>query len=375
MTILISPNAFKHALTAMDAARAIEEGVRRAAPDAHCILLPIGDGGDGTGDLLIALLQAEKVSASAVDPFGSPIETYIGYLPQEKTAIIEMCYASGIRLVAPDQRDPLRANSYGTGMLMKQALDIGARKIIIGMGGSATVDGGMGMLSAVGVKFIGSGGSGISYPRDLVDLEKIDISEMDSRISDCEIVVLCDVENKLLGEQGAAAVFGPQKGATAEMVKHLDKALGKMSAIAFAQSGSDMSGVNMGGTAGGAAAGLYAVTEAKLVRGIDYFLDQVKFDEQLSHADIVITGEGSLDEQTLHGKGPFGVALRAKGKGVSVVGLAGVIDDPRGKLSSWFDVLKPINKQPFVLAEALKNTKRNLADASYEIINEMRDRK
>jgi glycerate kinase len=368
MKVLISPNAFKHALPAFDVARAIQRGVLKVIPNAECILMPIGDGGDGTGDLLIHHLGAETIPTTSQDPFGNLLDTSFGYLRSEHTAIIEMCYASGIRLVAPDKLNPLYATSYGTGMLMKRSLEEGAKKIILGMGGSATVDGGMGILRALGIKFLDSGGKEIIHPKDLVVLESIDSSGVDRRLLACEVVVLCDVENFLLGKEGAASVFGPQKGATPEMVIALDEGLKKFSEVTYRLTGIDMATISSGGTAGGAASGLFAIINAKLVNGIEYFLDLIKFDVAVKTSDVVITGEGSLDEQTLQGKGPFGVARRAKQKGVKVIGLAGKVYDPENKLKSWFDIIMSINKIQVDLTTALKNTESNLIVAASETI-------
>ena len=368
MKVIISPNAFKHALPAFDVARAIQKGILNVIPDAECILLPIGDGGDGTGDLLIQHLGAQTIATPAQDPFGNIIDTSFGYLKSEQLAIIEMCYASGIRLVAPDKLNPLYASSYGTGMLMKRSLDEGAKKIILGMGGSATVDGGMGILRALGIKFLAADEKEIIHPKELISLVTIDTSEIDKRILACEVVVLCDVENFLLGKEGAAAVFGPQKGATPEMVIALDQGLKNFSEVAYRSNGIDMARVSSGGTAGGAAAGLFALIDAKLVNGIEYFLDLVDFDVAIKNSDVVITGEGSLDEQTLHGKGPFGVARRAKQNGVKVIGLAGKVDDPENKLKPWFDIIICINKIHVDLTTALRNTENNLIVAASETI-------
>lgn len=371
MKVIISPNAFKHALPAFDVARAIQKGILNVIPDAECVLLPIGDGGDGTGDLLIQHLGAETIVSQAQDPFGNIIGTSFGYLKSEQLAIIEMGYASGIRLVAPDKLNPLYASSHGTGMLMKRSLDEGAKKIILGMGGSATVDGGMGILRALGIKFLAAGGKKILYPKELIDLVTIDTSEIDKRLLECEVVVLCDVGNFLLGKEGAAAVFGPQKGATPEMVIALEQGLKNFSEVAYRSIGIDMARVSSGGTAGGAAAGLFALIDAKLVNGIEYFLDLVDFDVAIKNSDFVITGEGSIDEQTLQGKGPFGVAQRAKQNGVKVIGLAGKVDDPENKLQPWFDVVLSINKTNVDLQTALRNTENNLIVAASEAMLRM----
>ncbi|MDB5158507.1 MAG: glycerate kinase [Mucilaginibacter sp.] len=261
------------------------------------------------------------------------------------------------------------ANSAGTGELIKAALDKGVNKIIIGMGGSATVDGGAGILSSLGVKFFNEAGDLLNpVPAELIDLARIDRSDLDKRILSCEIVILCDVDNKLLGDEGAAAVFGPQKGATADDVIKLDAMLTKLAAIALQQTGKDMTTIKHSGTAGGAAAGLFAFLNARLVSGANYFLELTGFDVALQNIDLVITGEGSIDEQTLHGKAPFAVAAMAKERNIKVIGLAGKVPSADSKaLNRYFDELHSINKQQTYLAIALKHTHDNLVLTAKEI--------
>ncbi len=230
------------------------------------------------------------------------------------------------------------------------------------MGGSATVDGGTGILRALGVRFLNAQGTELSQlPEELGALAGIDLSHLDERILKCEVIVLCDVDNLLLGEQGSAAVFGPQKGASPDEVKKLDQALSNLSALTSHHTGRDMSAIKYGGTAGGAAAGLYAFLNARLVNGIDHFLSLTDFNSALDRADLVITGEGSIDEQTLQGKGPFGVAYQAKLKGLPVVAFAGKVPlVPNAKLQAYFDVLMPIGNEPSDLETALACTAENL---------------
>jgi glycerate kinase len=273
-----------------------------------------------------------------------------------------MANASGLRLLTNTELNPLRTLSCGTGDLIRAALDKNARRIIIGMGGSATVDGGTGILIALGARFLDAQNTPLKdLPETLINLASIDTSNLDPRLSDTELVILCDVDNHLLGPSGSAAVFGPQKGATPQAVEKLDKALGRLSEIVLEQTGRDMTKVIYGGTAGGAAAGLYGLLNATLVKGIDHFLGITDFDKALSSATCVITGEGSIDEQTLQGKGPFGVASRAKSAGLPVIGLAGKIPlEPSATLKKYFDTLLAIGNEPTDLAGALKNTAANL---------------
>jgi glycerate kinase len=371
MHILIAPNSFKDSLNAEDAAIAIKEGLIQSEFRCTCECFPIGDGGDGTGMLIIKKCSGELVHTTTQDALSRKINAQYGLIDNGKTAIIEMADASGIRLLRSDELEPLSATSFGTGLQIKAALDKAVTKVIIGMGGSATVDGGTGILKALGIRFLNEQGNElIKLPGDLIYLDSIDLSDLDERIMKCELIILCDVENRLLGEQGAAAVFGPQKGATGKDVKMLEAALEKLTQVAIKQTGKDMSTVKYGGTAGGAAAGLHVFLNAQLVNGIDYFLQLTDFSSSIENADIVITGEGSIDEQTLQGKGPFGVATIAKKNGIPVIGLAGKVPlKQNNNLQKYFDVLMSIGNQPSGLAEALTSTESNLIRTSREVGN------
>jgi len=371
MQILISPNSFKHSLDAMEVAQAIQKGLIQSKLECTCQCFPIGDGGDGTGALIIDHFKGKLIETPVHDALGRKISASFGLIDGGKTAVIEMANASGIRLLQEEELNPLRAISAGTGEQIKAALEKGVNKLIIAMGGSATVDGGCGILKALGARFLDRNGEELTcLPEDLSGLASVDLSAFDKRILDCEVVVLCDVDNLLLGDEGAAAVFGPQKGASAEDVKKLNKALCNFSEIAFKQSGKDMASVKHGGTAGGAAAGLYAFMNAKLVHGIDYFLELTDFSSALEKADLVITGEGSIDEQTLQGKGPFGVAYRAKQSGLPVIAFAGKAPlEISPALQKYFDVIMPIGNEPTDLAGALKNTAANLGRTAESLGN------
>ena len=377
MHILISPNALKHGLDAADAASAIRQGLMRSKLDCTCECFPIGDGGDGTGGLIINKCGGKMVVAAVHDPLGRKIDASFGLIDEGKTAIIEMAGASGLRLLKPGELNPLRATSSGTGEQIKIALREGAQKIIIAMGGSATVDGGSGILKALGVRFLDAGGQELAtLPESLTGLDRVDLSGLDQRVMEAELTVLCDVDNLLLGDKGAAAMFGPQKGASAEGVQMLDAALSRLSAVVLAHTGKDMSAVKYGGTAGGAAAGLYALLDARLVNGIEHFLELTGFDEALHRSHLVITGEGSIDEQTLQGKGPYGVAVRAKLKGIPVIALAGKVPlEKHADLEKYFDALMPIGHQPADLKSALADTAANLRRTSTEIGNILAMRK
>lgn len=371
MNIVIAPNAFKNALDARSAADAIAEGLLKSKPHAQCRIFPVADGGDGTGDLLIKHLKGERIEARAHDALGRPITTHFGLADAGKTAIIEMADASGLRQLKPTELNPLKANSYGTGELIKAALHKGVKKIVIGMGGSATIDGGIGILSALGIKFINTKGDELmATPGTLDDLVYIDTSGLDKCIQNCEIVILCDVDNRLLGNKGAAAVFGPQKGAASGDLPKLEGFLTKLADIALKQTGKYMAGIKHSGTAGGAAAAMYAFCNTKLVAGADTFLQLTNFNAALKDADLVITGEGSIDEQTLGGKAPVAVAIAAKQKGIKAIGVAGnVPTQPNTGLNQLFDQLININKTPVDLETALKNTRQNLILTAEQIGN------
>lgn len=371
MQILIAPNSFKDSLSAEEVALAIQEGLTHSKVRCTCECFPIGDGGDGTGMLIIQRFGGELVGNFTRDALGRGINSKYGLIDNGETAVIEMADTSGIRLLKNDELAPLSANSFGTGLQIKSSLDKGVTKIIMGMGGSATVDGGTGILKALGIRFLNENGKElITLPGDLIYLDFIDLSGLDERIMNCELIVLCDVGNVLLGEQGAAAIFGPQKGASKKEVEFLDAALEKLTEVVLKQIGKDMSAIKYGGTAGGAASGLYTFLNAKLVNGIDYFLSCTDFSKSLEKADIVITGEGSIDEQTLQGKGPFGIARLAKEKGKPVIGFAGKVPLKQNNyLQQYFDILMPIGNQVSGLDEALACTEANLLRASRELGN------
>jgi len=369
MRILVAPNAFKNSLVAADVAEAIKDGLEESKLQCTVDCFPVGDGGDGTAELILKYHHGRKVSVTVHDPLMRKISSSFGLIEEDKIAVIEMANASGLRLLKSDELDPLHTSSFGTGELIKNSLDQGVKEIIMCIGGSATVDGAVGSLQALGFRFLNEHGNELTNtPGTLVNLETIDFDGVDKRVTHCKIVVLCDVENVLLGKEGAAAVFGPQKGASPDDVKKLEASLTKLSEIIFRQTGKNIATIKSGGAAGGMAAGLAAFLNADLVNGIDYFLSLTRFDEALKGADLVITGEGSIDIQTLHGKGPFGVAKKAKQKGVPVIGLAGQIPVERiGSLEQYFDVLLSINTEETELSYALSHTKQNLKRTSKKI--------
>jgi len=371
MHILIAPNAFKHSLDATDVALAIQKGLMASKLVCTTQIFPVGDGGNGTGALIIEKYKGRSVSLQVQDPLGRPVQASYGLIDNGRTAVIEMADSSGLHLLKASELDPLHATSFGVGQLISDALDKQVQKIIIGLGGSATVDGGSGLLAALGVRFLDHQGHHImNLPIGLCTLHTIDTSGLDKRLKKCELIVLCDVNNPLLGSNGAAHVFGPQKGANPAMVQLLDEMLLRYAQVIQKTQGVDIISVPSGGVAGGASAGLYGLLGAKLVNGIDYFLTFTAFDQSLAKSHLLVTAEGSIDEQTLQGKGPFGVAKRAKKKGIPVIALAGsiprVIEPP---MDTYFDGLFAIGNAPSSLSEAIPLTAQHLIRTAWQLGN------
>ncbi|CDG89135.1 glycerate kinase [Xenorhabdus bovienii] len=324
MKIVIAPDSFKESLSALQVAEAIEQGFREIFPQATYIRLPMADGGEGTVESLVAATGGQKISCSVTDPLGQPVDAFFGLLGDGKTAVIEMAAASGLHLVPMEQRNPLITTSYGTGELILAALEHGVQKLILGIGGSATNDGGAGMMQALGAK-LWDGDSRI-LPLGgaaLTRLESINLSSLDPRLNQIEITVACDVNNPLCGELGASAIFGPQKGATPEMVKVLDSALHHYGMKIESLTGKKVIDVAGAGAAGGMGASLLGCLDAKLQSGIEIVINTLKLEEAIQGADLVITGEGRMDSQTIQGKTPIGVARVAKKFGIPTIALVG----------------------------------------------------
>jgi glycerate kinase len=371
MRILIAPNAFKGSLTAGEAAQSIAAGLKQSPLSCTLKLMPVADGGDGTAHLISKKMSAKSVKILVHDPLGKKIFASYGWVNKTKAAIIELADASGLRLIKQNDLNPMKSNTRGTGELIKSALDKGAQKIILGTGGSATVDGASGLLDELGVKFLDKSERKIAeLPKGLLALNRIDVSGMDSRLKDCEIILLSDVTNKLLGKNGAATVFGPQKGADKKAVALLEKCLYQLNKIVKKDVKVDMDSFKHGGSAGGVAAGLAAFANAKLVSGISYFLDLIRFENELKTADLIITAEGSLDTQTLEGKGPWGVAEKAMQHKIPVIILAGQVPPKAGKeLHRYFNAILPIGHGPSSTEDAMKNTAADLERTAFELGN------
>lgn len=324
--IVIAPDSFKGSMSAKEVADAIERGIKSVLTNAEIIKIPMADGGEGTVETLVDATSGQIIKLNVLDPLGSETEAYFGILGDGSTAVIEMALASGLTMVPRDKRNPLFTTTFGTGQLIKAALDNGCRELIIGIGGSATNDGGVGMAQALGIKFLNNKGQEISFGGgNLLNIDRIDLKNMDKRVKDCKFKVACDVDNPLCGPKGASYVFGPQKGATPEMVKYLDENLSHLAEVIKRDMGIDVKNEPGAGAAGGLGAGLMAFCNAQLQRGIELVIEATKIEEKIKGADLVITGEGQMDYQTAHGKTPYGVAQVAKKRNVPVVALVGSI--------------------------------------------------
>lgn len=370
MKIVIAPDSYKESLSALDVATAIERGFREVFPQAEYIKLPVADGGEGTVEAMVAATQGRIVKVAVKGPLGEQAEGFYGVSGDERCAFIEMAAASGLEMVPPAQRNPLITTSWGTGELIRHALDAGVKHIIIGIGGSATNDGGAGMVQALGAKLLDANGEQIALGGAALEtLASIDISALDKRLADCRIEVACDVTNPLTGEEGASAVFGPQKGATAEMISRLDAALEHYAQIIARDLDLDVSHLAGGGAAGGMGAALYAFCGAELRQGIEIVTDALALDNYVIDADLVITGEGRIDSQTVHGKVPVGVAKVAKRHNVPVIAIAGSLTADVGVvhdhgIDAVFSVIYQICSLEDALANAGENvrmTARNVA--------------
>ncbi|MCB9453506.1 MAG: glycerate kinase [Anaerolineaceae bacterium] len=356
MKILIAPGAFKHSLSAVAVAEAIAVGLQRSGLGADLHLFPIADGGNGTVDVFM-VGDGQRVSVATVDPLGRQIYADYARIDGGQTAVIEMALASGLELLKPGELNPLVTTTYGTGLLLQAALDAGARRIIIGMGGSATVDGGAGCMQALGVSLKDSYGREIEPGGGSVGMvHSVDTSRLDPRWREVEVIIASDVDNPAIGNQGAAAVFGPQKGADPHTVRVLETNLRQFFTRVHEQLRVDVRGIHGGGAAGAFAAGLMAFLGGKIQSGIDLVLDYHHFVRQLENADLVVTGEGQIDEQTIHGKGPIGVARLAREHGIPTVAIVGGLNADDALLhEAGVQAVLPIIPRPMSLEEALQS--------------------
>lgn len=370
MKIVIAPDSYKESLSAMDVANTIERGFKLVFPEADYVKVPVADGGEGTVDTMIEAMDGQKITLNVVGALGKSQPAFFGVSSDKRTAFIEVAAACGLEQVPTDKRNPLITTTYGVGELILAALDLGTQHFIIGLGGSATNDGGVGMLQALGVKFLDHAGNPLGYGgAELARLNKIDMTGLDSRLKDCRFDIACDVTNPLVGEKGASAVFGPQKGATAEMVKILDSALSHYGDIVKRDLGVTVKDLAGAGAAGGLGAAFAGFLNGSLKSGIGIIAKLLDLEGKMRNADLVITGEGRIDYQSVNGKVPVGVAAVAKKFNLPVICIAGSL----GKdvqvvydfgIDAVFSVLTKVCTLPEALTEAEQNleiTARNIA--------------
>ncbi len=360
---VLAPDSFKGSLTAGQVCLAMERGIKKVMPDAECIKVPMADGGEGTVQSLVDATGGKIYELEVTGPLGTPVMAKYGIMGDGKTAAIEMASASGIHFVNKDTRNPLITTTYGTGELVKACLDKGIKKIILGIGGSATNDGGAGFAQALGVRFLDNQGKELpSGGAALKNLSVIDISAIDSRLRDVDIEVACDVTNPLCGETGASYVFSPQKGATPDMVIELDNALEHYAEMIKMQLLKDVKNVPGGaGAAGGLGAGLLTFANARLEKGVEIIISYTNLREIVKKANIVFTGEGGIDFQTQYGKTPYGVAKVAKEEGKSVIAIAGYIGKGVEQLYSFgFDAILGIMPGVMTMEEAIESASDNV---------------
>lgn len=370
MKIVIAPDSFKESLSAWEAASEIEAGLREIFPHAAYLKVPVADGGEGTVEAMIAATGGRRIALAATGPLGAPVEAFYGITGgAQPIAVIEMAAASGLALVAPQARDPLITTSRGTGELIRAALDAGARRFILGVGGSATNDGGAGMLQALGVNLLGGDGAQIAAGgAALASLLRIDVSDLDARIADCVFEVACDVSNPLVGPQGASAIFGPQKGATPEVVAELDANLRHYAAIVARDVGQDVAEVPGAGAGGGIAAAMLAFLGGRLRPGSEIVADAVGLDAAVRDADLVITGEGRIDSQSVNGKTPVGVARVAKRHDKPVIAIGGCLaPDAAAVHAHGIDATFSTVRKACTTAEALADAAFNLRSAARNV--------
>lgn len=366
MKILISPNAFKGALSAELAAEAIEMGLKQASSSLDCVVLPIADGGDGSLGVIARYLKAEIFSKEVVGPLGERVVANYGWHDSGQTAIVELAEASGIKLV--QSLDPWNATTFGTGQLIRGILARGAKKIYLTVGGSATVDGALGILDALGVTFF-EGDELIDNPKpsDIKRISRMEVDALMQLTRECALSILCDVENPLLGDEGAAKIFGPQKGLSDKGVVWFDDALKWLADLVTVATGREVHSLPHGGAAGGVAAVLHGLLGAELLNGGEQILEWTGFLEHLGSADLLITGEGKIDQQTNYGKGPGLVARKANQAGVKVIGLTGGVQTEIVD-AEFFDVVLPIIHSPEVkLQDAMNYTYTNLERTAYQL--------
>ncbi|PTN09081.1 glycerate kinase [Mangrovibacterium marinum] len=373
MKILIAPDSFKDCLEAADVARYLGEGIRRVIPDAEIRSIPVADGGEGFVQTMLSALGGERVQLAVCDPLMRQVEAFYGVLP-DGTAVIEMAAASGIEHLTANERNPLITTTFGTGQLMMDAMERGCRKIIIGIGGSATNDGGIGMAQALGYRFLDK--KGLEVPPGggaLNEIESIDFTNIDPLVGETAVWIACDVNNPLTGPRGASAVYGPQKGATPELVERLDANLGHLATVIKKYLNIDVLDLPGGGAAGGLGAGLVAFAGGRLQAGFDIVKEQTHLEEAVRQADIVLTGEGKMDGQTKQGKTPWGVAQLAQKHGKPLFAFAGFLGDGYRELyDEGFTSIFALPNGPASLDACIANAPVLLADSAEQLFRALK---
>ena len=377
MRIIIAPDSFKECLTATQVAAAISKGIKKVVPEAEIVCIPIADGGEGTVEALVTATFGKIVQATSVDALNRTIQSFYGILGNGKTAVIEMAAASGIELLSPEERNPMITSTYGTGLLLKAAMEAGFTEIILGIGGSATNDGGVGMAQALGFGLLDKNGNPIDWGGgSLNELHRIDSSNVHPLLRKAKITVACDVQNPLLGFAGATHVYGPQKGATPEMVEILEKNLTHFAQILHQEFGTDYSNIPGAGAAGGLGAGLMAFCKAEIVPGFELISQLTDLENHIQTASLVFTAEGKIDAQTAFGKTISGVAQLGKKYQVPVIALAGMVE---GNLSELFGQgltsAFAIANRPMSLEESKTNAAQLLASTSEQIMRLVSEKK
>ena len=375
MKVVVAVDSFKGSMTSMEAARAVRDGILAADPKTYIVIKPLADGGEGTTDALIEGMHGEKVKITVTGPYGEKIDSYYGYLPEKKTAVIEMAAAAGITL--SDKREPMQATTYGVGEMISDAIDRGCRNIIMGIGGSATTDGGIGMMKALGIQFLDENGNDVGEgAQALFRVRKIQTEGVHPFLSKVRFQIACDVTNPLCGSQGAVYVFGSQKGVTEEIKAMLDEAMNRYAAMVESTLGIRCRDIPGAGAAGGLGFACLAFLNAVLTPGIDLVLNAVDLESELLDADIVVTGEGRLDEQTAMGKAPVGVAKRAKKYGAKVIAFAGSVTEGAGACNKeGIDAFFPIVRGVTTLDEAMskETAMANMRAASEQVFRLFRE--
>ena len=371
--ILVASDKYKGSLSALEVCSIIENTIKNMDSNIEVIVSPMADGGEGTVETLVESQKGKYIKLKVTGPLGSPVDAKFGIIDGD-IAVIEMASASGLWLVPEKKRNPMKATTYGTGQLIKKALDLGCRRVIVGIGGSATTDGGMGMAQALGVKFYDEDNKLLKFGGEqLLRLKKIDISGIQPLAKSARFEVACDVANPLTGSNGAAYIYSPQKGADENMVKELDRGLANFARVVKRDLGKNIKDLKGAGAAGGLGGGLAAFLDAELRPGTDIIIEATNLERKMKGADLVITGEGAMDKQTFYGKSTYGVAMLAKKNNVPVITINGSVFVSRGdidrKISNLFSGNFSIINKPMNLREAIKNSRKLLENITRELIN------